>query len=379
MANSIHTARWIHQLEGLDWDVHVFSSVPTVVHPELRNVTVYGVSANRPAGLDPRTRVRGLWPLRFGTWHVGRALSRLAPAALAALIRRLRPDLVHSLEIQHAGYLTLAARNRLGTRFPPWIVTNWGSDISYFGRFAEHEPRIRQVLSASDYQAADCERDLQLARELGFEGEVFGVFPGGGGFDLDELSRLRAPGPPSSRRLIVLKGRQFWSGRALVAVRALELAADAAAAYRTVVLLASPEVAAEAADVARRSGIAIDTESAWIDRREVLRLHGAARTSISLGVSDGTSNSMLEALALGSLPIHSSTSCAGEWITDGENGLLVPPNDAGALGEAIERFFSDDELRERVAAAAPPSVAGYSEDTVFTTIEAELERAAASR
>jgi hypothetical protein len=33
-------------------------------------------------------------------------------------------------------------------------------------------------------------------------------------------------------------------------------------------------------------------------------------------------------------------------------------------------------LRERLSAAAPGSVAGYSEDAVFAAIEAELERAA---
>ena len=64
-----------------------------------------------------------------------------------------------------------------------------------------------------------------------------------------------------------------------------------------------------------------------------------------------------------------------EVVRDGENGLLVPPGDPAALAAAIERFFSDGELRARLADAAPPSVEGYSEDAVFTAIEAELQRA----
>jgi hypothetical protein len=43
---------------------------------------------------------------------------------------------------------------------------------------------------------------------------------------------------------------------------------------------------------------------------------------------------------------------------------------------AIARFFSETHLRERLAAAAPSSVAGYSEQNVFETIEAELAKAA---
>jgi glycosyltransferase involved in cell wall biosynthesis len=64
-----------------------------------------------------------------------------------------------------------------------------------------------------------------------------------------------------------------------------------------------------------------------------------------------------------------------EVVRDGENGLLVPPNDADALAEAINRFFGDAELRTRLSAAATASVAAYSEESVFATIEAELERA----
>ena len=62
-------------------------------------------------------------------------------------------------------------------------------------------------------------------------------------------------------------------------------------------------------------------------------------------------------------------------VRDGENGLLVPPGDPAALAAAIERFFSDGDLRARLAEAAPRSVERYSEDVVFTTIEAELQRA----
>jgi glycosyltransferase involved in cell wall biosynthesis len=65
-----------------------------------------------------------------------------------------------------------------------------------------------------------------------------------------------------------------------------------------------------------------------------------------------------------------------EVVVDGENGLLVSARDAQALAAAIARFFSDDALRERLAAAAARSVAGYSEEAVFATIEAELEKAA---
>jgi colanic acid/amylovoran biosynthesis glycosyltransferase len=72
-----------------------------------------------------------------------------------------------------------------------------------------------------------------------------------------------------------------------------------------------------------------------------------------------------------------ATSVGGvpEVVHDGENGLLVAPGDPRALATAITRLLSDDALRERLAAAAPASVAALSEEAVFARIEDELERA----
>ncbi len=64
---------------------------------------------------------------------------------------------------------------------------------------------------------------------------------------------------------------------------------------------------------------------------------------------EGLSNSMIEAMAIG-LPCV-CTDCLGggarEMITDGENGLLVPVNDANALAQAMCRMAEDKELAEK--------------------------------
>jgi hypothetical protein len=55
------------------------------------------------------------------------------------------------MEIQHAGYLTLAARAKLSSRFPTWVVSNWGSDIYLFGRLSEHQQKIKAFMSACGF------------------------------------------------------------------------------------------------------------------------------------------------------------------------------------------------------------------------------------
>ncbi len=113
-----------------------------------------------------------------------------------------------------------------------------------------------------------------------------------------------------------------------------------------------------------------------VPRETVLRLFRAADASVLPSAWENFPHTVVEALAVGCPVIATAVGGVPEVVRDGENGLLVPPNDSAALRAAIARFFSETHLRERLAAAAPSSVAGYSEQNVFETIEAELAKAA---
>jgi glycosyltransferase involved in cell wall biosynthesis len=357
MANSIHTARWLSQLNGQGWDIHLFPVEDAGIHTDLRNVTIHDLFCYRPPGLDQSVRLVGSWPLsrsadlsKLSKFIVGRFALTLGDRTrrLARIISRLQPDIIHSLEIQHAGYLTLDAKNRLEGTFPTWIVTNWGSDIYLFGRLSEHVERIKATLSACDYYVCECHRDVGLARAFGFDGEVLPVLPNTGGFDIKRMQQYRQPGQTSARRLIVLKGYQHWAGRALVGIRAIELVADVLKDYQVAVYLARPDVRIAAELVSQSTGIPIEIIP-YSSHEDMLQLHGRARISIGLSISDAISTSMLEAMVMGSFPIQSNTSCANEWIRDGETGLLVHPEDPEAVAAAIRRAVADDALVDRSA------------------------------
>jgi glycosyltransferase involved in cell wall biosynthesis len=109
----------------------------------------------------------------------------------------------------------------------------------------------------------------------------------------------------------------------------------------------------------------------------VLRLFGAAVASVLPSAWENFPHTVVEALAVGCPVIATSVGGVPEVVRDGENGLLVAPGDSQALAQAIARLLSDEALRERLAAAAPGSVAAYSENAVFSRIEDELQRACA--
>jgi glycosyltransferase involved in cell wall biosynthesis len=352
--DSVHTARWLSLVSGQGWDIHLFSVRDKVAHPDFKNVTIYGLSSYRPKGMDRSVRLRGIWPLLRGLYSLDWLAERFSPVlparstSLAWIIRWLKPDIVHSLEFQHAGYLTLEAKLKLKNWFPTWVVTNWGSDIYLFGRLSEHVEKIKSVLSACDYYACECQRDVELARAFGFKGEIFAVLPIAGGYDIARARQLRQPGSTSARRLIALKGYQGWAGRALVGLRAIELSADLLKGYRVAIYLASPEIKIAAELVAHSTGIPIEIVPPS-PHEDILRLHGRARVSIGLSISDAASTSLLEAMVMGSFPIQSDTSCADEWVQNGETGLLVHPEDPEAVAAAIRRAVTDDDLVDRAA------------------------------
>ena len=66
----------------------------------------------------------------------------------------------------------------------------------------------------------------------------------------------------------------------------------------------------------------------------------------------------VEALACGTPVIASAVGGLKEVVRDGENGLLVPPEDPAAIAAALGRL-DDPGLRARLGTAGPASVAGH--------------------
>ncbi len=383
-ADSVHTTRWISQIADRGWDVHLFPGTDsgTDIHPGMRNVVLHH-SGFLARGAPPEgVAFRGDPPLRrIGNLARRRLFGGLSPgcraARLSRLVETLRPDVVHSMEMQAAGYLTREAKRLLRGRFPPWIVTNWGSDIYLFGRQAEHEPKIRDVLGACDYYSCECLRDVALAKTFGFRGTVFPVIPSAGGFDLAAAAALRRPGRPSARRTIVLKGYQHWAGRALVGLRALSRCADALAGYEVAVYSASPDVAAAAGLFGKETGIPVRIVPKGTPHAGILRLHGQARLSVAVSASDGLPASLLETMIMGSFPIQSWTACADEWIEHGATGLLVPPDDPDAVAAAIRRALGDDGLVDGAAEKNARVAAERLDAAVLASRAADMYRRAA--
>lgn len=356
-AVSPHTARWINQLQGLGWDIHLFDMLGSFPHAEIRGVTEYSllfphkiqpdkkVSYGHPFfmkhGLDP-------FPISLVGFFTRRLFKNRVPR-LIKVIRELQPDIIHSMEMQSESYPILEVLDAFKGKLPaPWIITTWGSDIYHFRQFPTHLEKIQKVLKYCDYLLPDCARDERIARELGFKGNIPFILPGAGGYPVSEMRAIGSKTVTSKRKLIMLKGYQGWAGRALSALDALASCSSELKDYKIIVYLASPTVR-ERIHFLRKNGKLNITELPRSSHETVLDLFSQSRIAIAVNQTDGVPNAMLEAMTMGAFPIQSDTESTSEWLKHGSNGLLVDPEDVKDIESAVRRALLDDSLVDNAA------------------------------
>lgn len=388
MSDSPHAARWINQISDMGWDVHFFPVFPYEVHDLMRGVTVHrpwipvhSRDTLKALFSDPlgalhflkremerhpnKLPVRAVFPIpvveqfdrllhgiktaRLGESDV-RAPFGYGPQVLARLIRKLKPDLIHSMEFQHAGYNVLRAKEIFGAaKFPKWLATNWGSDIYYYRNFPDHLKQISRLLQNVDYYSCECERDVRLARELGLKSPSLPVLPNSGGFDLDHLSTLRGSLPTSKRKLLMVKGYQHFAGRALTALQAIDKCADSLRGFRIILFSASAREVYEAVEELRAfHGLDI-TILTYTSHERMLKYFAHARIYLGVSLSDAISTSMLEAMAMGAFPIQTDTSCCEEWIDDETSGFSIPHDNVDVIADRLQKALVDDALVDQAA------------------------------
>lgn len=77
----------------------------------------------------------------------------------------------------------------------------------------------------------------------------------------------------------------------------------------------------------------------------------------------------LEAAAAGKPIVATATGGLRDIVIDGETGLLVPPEDRGALAAALQKLISDAALRERLGTGAKQQAAKFSPAAIVPQFE----------
>jgi len=257
------------------------------------------------------------------------ALALRLPRAL----RALRPDLVHT-HLVHAdvyGALTPPAMRLVSTKHNPDPFR--AGPFRYVERALAR--RAARVIAISEAVKRFC------VERVGLPAEKIEVVR----YGLDALPRPWGGGPdlslPEAARVLLCVCRLVPQKGVDTAVRALVHVRRQEPAAVLVVLGEGPE-RPSLERLAGELGIAdavflpgrVGDVAAWYRRAEVV-VHPARWEGFGLA--------MLEAMLAAKPVVASHAASAPEIVADAETGLLVPPDDAGALAEALAGLLADPE------------------------------------
>ena len=99
-------------------------------------------------------------------------------------------------------------------------------------------------------------------------------------------------------------------------------------------------------------------------------LNGLFDVSVLSSFSEGFPNAVVEAMAAGRPVVASNVGGVPDALHHGDNGLLVPPNDAAALTDALRTLLADAPLRHRMGSRGSDiALKDYSARAVLGTLE----------
>ena len=280
-----------------------------------------------------------------GWWDYPRLL-----ADLRRVIRRLQPDVIHAGPIQSAAFLAALSG------FHPLVSMSWGSDLLLDAdRSAWMRWVTRFTLRRTTVLAADCRTVLEKAAQFGFPPQRVVLFPWG--VDLARFQPGRADAFRARRGwqdAFVVLSLRTWEPLYGVDVVARGFARAARQNPRLrLLLLGGGSQAGLIRSIFEQEGVQEQVFfGGQVNGDDLPQYYQAADLYVSASHSDGSSVSLMEALASGLPVLVSDIPSNREWITPGREGWLFADGDDRALSEGILRAAGQPEGLKEMRLAA---------------------------
>ena len=266
---------------------------------------------------------------------------------LKKLLRHIRPDVIHSGFLQTHGFIAAFAGNY------PILSMPWGSDVlllpqqSLFNKFA-----AKFVLNRAGIINCDCElvkkRILELVK---YDPEKIVVIPCG-----TDLKIFYPREPKKRNELGWQNNKVLIMTRNFMPVYGIEYFIDALPMITAqdhsirVLMVGDGPLLNEMQKKVANYGLNEKVHFTGSIGPEAMADHlNAADIYVSTSLSDGTSVSLLEAMACRLAAVVSDLPANREWIDDGVNGYIVPTHDSKALAKKILELAANEPVRKRMA------------------------------
>jgi glycosyltransferase involved in cell wall biosynthesis len=231
----------------------------------------------------------------------------------------------------------------------PLIVTVHGSD---FGMAATRGSLLRRmflyVCRRASHVTCVSENMRQAIVEMGIRDKKIDVFPMGVEEAFFEVGKRRDQGP-NNEGPVILSNRNLqplYNVSQLIRAIPWVLKSEPDAKF----LIAGEGQERERLErEAEELGVLSSVQLLGKVPHEVMpSLLAKVKIYVSTSLSDGTSVSLLEAMASGAFPVVTDILANREWIVNGENGFLVPARDERTLADKVVEAIRHKDLAVKV-------------------------------
>ncbi|HEY3251859.1 MAG TPA: glycosyltransferase family 4 protein [Ignavibacteria bacterium] len=259
------------------------------------------------------------------------------------IVEDFKPDLIHTGYVWQVGIIAAYAG------IHPHLSMPWGSDI-----LIEPDKKfivkklVQKVMKTCDHVQCDAEFvKAKIMNDYGLPPEKITVFPWG-----IDLGLFKPQNKAESRTLLKIPPERFAVvfNRYLEQVYGVSYMLEAfnefAKNKNDVLLLMASDGALKnevAAFISRNNLESKINLIGKVTNAEIPAILGSSDVYISTSLSDGSSLSLLEALACGLGIIVSDVPAIKEWVSE-ENGIVVRRKNTKQITEALEKYYSNREL-----------------------------------
>lgn len=326
--SSIHTQRWLNFFASKGHEVHL----------------IYWKA--RP-DLDKRIHIHLLSRIAPKIWPVTRYISFIQWIfQVRKYLREIKPDVVDAHFVIDNGLLAACSG------FHPFVVTAWGSDVLIFPR-RNFLWRIvaRFVIKRSDKVVCNSEVLKNGLLGLGIGRDKVAKISHG--VNTTQFSpqwvnaalkqKLGTAGAPTVISIRTL--RPIYNVAMLVKAIPLVLKQAPEAQF---IIGGGGEEKDSLQELAKSLGVEQNVRfTGLINHEELPAYLASADIYVTTSRSDSSSQSLQEAMACELAPVATDLPANREWISDGENGFLVPQDDYRAMADKIIYLINNSQIRKK--------------------------------
>lgn len=269
---------------------------------------------------------------------------------LKRICQEFKPDVIHAGPVDLCAYLVASAGIR------PLVSMSWGYDLLFNAeKSLVSQRRIRYALERTAILLDDCQAVGQKAGQYGFPSERIVTFPWGVDLQVFLPRKVENPGTIRAKQeqVVLLSTRQMEKQYGCDVI--IKAFIKAVSVMENLYLVMLGEGSQKSYLMRQISTSGLDGKVKFAGRVPENAMVSHFHTSdvyISASHSDGSSVSLLQAMACGLSSIVSDIPGNREWVTAGTNGWLFNDGDSDQLASLMIEAASKPELRTSLGAAA---------------------------